>query len=97
MWRTKVRQASTLKQLAVVVDEVGRQQTECRERAGEITTELLGNMEAAFVHMGLTEMQESELVELTATATRSIAEIQNDIFQIGDRLSGALAGLRQHL
>lgn len=95
------RQAQALhdaiQQLAVVVDEVGRQQAQCRERAGEITTELLGNMEAAFVHMGLTEMQETELVELTATATRSIAEIQNDIFQIGDRLSGALDGLRQHL
>ena len=86
-----------VRQLASVVDEVERQQAESRERANAVTTGLFGSMESAFVHMGLTEMQESELVDLTATATRNIAEIQEEVFRISDRLAAALAGLRRQL
>ena len=52
-------------------------------------------MEAAFVHMGLTELQETDLVELATQATRGIADLQGDMLAIQEQLSEALATLRR--
>ncbi|MCB1889807.1 MAG: response regulator [Rhodocyclaceae bacterium] len=78
-----------------VIAEVERRHAGNRARASQISSEFLSRMEAAFVHMGLTELQETDLVELATQATRGIADLQGDMLAIQEQLSEALATLRR--
>lgn len=80
-----------------VINEAQRLHSANRQRASSISSEFLSRLEAAFVHMGLTEMQESELVELATAATRGIADLQEDMLSIEARLSSALENLRRQV
>lgn len=85
---------AAVRHLDEVIADVERSHAENRVRAAGISSEFLSRMESAFVHMGLTELQESELVDLATQATRGIAELQKDMIRIQQQLGDAIDSLR---
>ncbi|MCB1954433.1 MAG: response regulator [Rhodocyclaceae bacterium] len=83
-----------VRHLDEVIGDVERSHAENRVRAASISSEFLSRLEAAFVHMGLTELQESDLVELATHATRGIADLQKDMLRIQQQLADAIHTLR---
>lgn len=98
MQRQRDQQGQTLvaavTELRAVIASVSDCHARNRARAKAISAEFLARLEAAFIHLGLTELQESELIELAGTATRDIAALQEDMLEIEKRLFTALATLR---
>lgn len=82
-------------ELTATLDEIERQQAAHRLRATEIDESYLEELISAFVHLGLTETQESALAELAQRTHRQLAELRDEGSHVGDHLRDVARKLSQ--
>lgn len=97
--RLRLAQASGIVQavgeLMRVLEDIDLQQGQNRLRMLEAANLYLEEVESAFVHLGLTETQENELVVLAKRAIERFNQLQDDGKRLGTRLEQVTAALQQ--
>lgn len=73
-------------ELSSTLAEIDRQQAEHRLRASEIDEEYLGDLVNAFVHLGLSEDQETRLAEMAQRTHARLAALRDESHEVSDRL-----------
>ena len=81
--------------LTHTLGEIEAQQGGNRLRALEVANAYLEEVERAFVHLGLTEAQEGELITLAREAIARFNQLQDDGKSLGDRLQQVTTSLQQ--
>ncbi len=82
-------------ELTYALAEVEDRQAVNRLRSLEATNAYLEELERAFVHLGLSESQESELVDMARRAVARITDVLGEDKSLGDRLRVIASRLRE--
>lgn len=97
----RLRQAEAIGQaaadLTATLGEVEARHGDNRIRILENGNVFLEEMERAFIHMGLNETQEAELIAMARKAMARASEVMGEDKGLGDRLQAVIARLRETL
>jgi len=77
------------------LSEIEQSQDTNRNQAFKLADNYLDGLEAAFLHLGLTEKQEETLVEMAKNATDRLSQLLDINASLGERLRQTIATLRQ--
>jgi CheY-like chemotaxis protein len=86
---------SAVSELTRVLEEIERRQADNRVRALEGANGYLQDLEAAFVHLGLTGNQEDTLLAMARQAMDQVSRLQDDGKYLGERLRETTGQLRK--
>lgn len=86
---------TAVSELSHALEEIEGKQSEQRIRALELANNYLEEIERAFVHLGLSEAQEAELITLAKNAIARFNQVQDDSKSLGEKLQQVSASLQK--